>query len=163
MRPAAVLALLGLLGLAACGEEIGDECSVSTDCSSDGDRICDTSSPNGYCTVSGCDHDSCPDEAVCVRFFGAATSTLTCDPAIEDTEANVCSAAEICTVGGACVPLTAESRYCMRSCDDDGDCRSDYECRDLALMIEHGGEPVPPTDGATSEAVERFCAPRPLP
>ena len=39
----ALLALaLGLLSVAGCAPEIGDKCSVSTDCSVNGDRICDT-------------------------------------------------------------------------------------------------------------------------
>ena len=32
---------------------------------------CDTSSPDGqgYCTIEGCDWNTCPSEAVCIRFF----------------------------------------------------------------------------------------------
>src|SRR5690606_14870751 len=38
--PAFALAALTALG-AACGEQIGDECALSSDCSPQGDRVCD--------------------------------------------------------------------------------------------------------------------------
>jgi len=65
--------------LGGCGKEIGDACTIASDCSPNGDRICQCSncsgtdptsdSANGYCTVQGCDFGTCPSEAVCVRFF----------------------------------------------------------------------------------------------
>src|SRR5689334_18265259 len=61
--------LVALVTLAACGHNIGDSCKANVDCSPAGDRFCDTSAPGGYCTVDGCDLNTCPDEAVCVRFF----------------------------------------------------------------------------------------------
>ncbi len=68
-RAAAVLLAGTLLGaLSACQAEIGDECSVSTDCSPNGDRFCDVAQPGGYCTVIGCDPDTCPDDALCVEW-----------------------------------------------------------------------------------------------
>jgi hypothetical protein len=162
MRPALlVLVTVFAAGAAACGDEIGDECSISSDCSSSGDRICDTSSPGGYCTVLGCDHDTCPSEATCVRFFAGAVSNLACDPATEDLETDDCTADELCTLRGACAPRTAESRFCMLTCGSDADCREGYECRDLALMEAHGGEPVLPPDQSTADAPS-FCAPSPL-
>lgn len=58
-----------LLGLAVgCTPGIGDECESSVDCSLNGDRVCDRSFPGGYCTVFGCDQNTCPDDAVCVEF-----------------------------------------------------------------------------------------------
>lgn len=51
-----------------CKPEIGDSCKLSTDCSITGDRLCDTSQPDGYCTVFNCDPGTCPDEAMCVEF-----------------------------------------------------------------------------------------------
>jgi len=30
--------------------------------------ICDVTAPGGYCTLEGCDRESCPDGAVCVDF-----------------------------------------------------------------------------------------------
>ncbi|MEM9492710.1 MAG: hypothetical protein AAGC55_26415, partial [Myxococcota bacterium] len=68
---------------AGCGTEIGDECTLSTDCSSAGDRICATDLPGGYCTVRGCDFDTCPDESICVRFFAVGDTSKRCDSAGE--------------------------------------------------------------------------------
>jgi hypothetical protein len=152
--------------LVACSSSIGDGCSLSSDCSSSGDRICDTNSPGGYCTILGCDYDTCPDEAVCVRFFSVADSNRTCDAQTEDatsgTPTNDCTADEICTLTGTCVPRTAELRYCMKKCSNKGDCRDEYECRDEALMREHGGEPVPPPGEGADQDLQGFCAPAPI-
>jgi len=65
-----LLASLGVVALLAvgCSPEIGDDCSTSIDCSANGDRICDTAQPDGYCTVRGCEQGTCPEEAVCVEF-----------------------------------------------------------------------------------------------
>lgn len=57
---------LALALLVACGREIGDDCSTSTDCGSG--RICDLSQPGGYCTISPCREETCPEESICVRF-----------------------------------------------------------------------------------------------
>jgi hypothetical protein len=154
--------LLVLASVAACGSEIGDDCSVSNDCSSNGDRFCDTSSEGGYCTIIGCDVRSCPEESICVRFFTDVESNRVCDAATEDRAADACSADELCTIGGSCVPRGAEIRFCMRSCSSDGDCRDGYECRDAALMKEHGGEPVPPAGETLDDDPARFCAAAPI-
>lgn len=61
-----ISALLAMVALAACGREIGDDCSTNVDCGSG--RLCDLSQPGGYCTISPCRADSCPTEAVCVVF-----------------------------------------------------------------------------------------------
>jgi hypothetical protein len=53
---------------AACAPVIGDSCNDSVDCSVNGDRICDNAQPGGYCTIQSCEADTCPDNAVCVRF-----------------------------------------------------------------------------------------------
>ncbi|MEZ4324524.1 MAG: hypothetical protein R3B40_04845 [Polyangiales bacterium] len=78
--PAAVVGMVAGLWLAGCSPEIGDKCSISTDCSFNGDRICDTAQPGGYCTVQGCDPDSCPNGAVCVewRFEPSRTTATYC-------------------------------------------------------------------------------------
>ncbi len=162
LRAAALALVLALA--AGCDEEIGDECSLSSDCSPQGDRICDVSSPGGYCTIIGCDFDSCPEEAICVRFFSVSNSDRTCDARREDLEAGVndCTADELCTLSGSCVPRTAEQRFCMRKCTVNNDCRDDYECRDEELMVEHGGEPVSPPGEALGEDLQGFCGVAPL-
>ncbi len=161
MRSLHVFVPLALLLLAACGTEIGDECRQSRDCSPDGDRACDVSSPGGYCTVVGCDSGSCPSEAVCVRFFSAETDNVACEPHASGHGDSDCTADEVCTLGGHCLPQGAQTRFCMRACSDDGDCRDAYECRDRDLMVSHGGEPIPPPDGVHPEDPQGFCAPRP--
>jgi hypothetical protein len=61
--------VLGIVvALLACSKAIGDACTIASDCSINGDRLCDTSQPDGYCIVSGCDPGSCPDPSVCVAF-----------------------------------------------------------------------------------------------
>jgi len=157
------LALCGCLVLTSgCDDEIGDECSLSSDCSNQGDRFCDTSMPGGYCTVIGCDFDTCPSESVCVRFFSVADSNRICEPTTEDHGSDDCTADEICTLAGTCVPRTAEIRFCMRKCEEDGDCRDNYECRNRDLMVVHGGEPVPPPGQAIEDDLQPFCAAEPL-
>jgi hypothetical protein len=60
--------LLPCFALAACAPEIGDECSANVDCSPNGDRVCDVTSPGGYCMILGCRSGGCPEEAVCVSY-----------------------------------------------------------------------------------------------
>jgi hypothetical protein len=61
-------ALLSSAFLVGCSPRIGDGCSTATNCSINGDRLCDTSQPGGACTVYDCQPDRCPDNSVCVRF-----------------------------------------------------------------------------------------------
>ncbi len=168
---APALAALGLgltLALGAgCGSEIGDACSVTLDCdpSLSTGRVCDQSSSGGYCTIAGCDHDSCPDGSVCVRFFVASFENRPCDPATEDlptgTGTDACALDEVCALTGQCVPANSEVRYCMKTCDSGGDCRDRYECRDAELMRAHGGEPVPAPGERLGTDLPRFCAEAP--
>ncbi|HEX8113396.1 MAG TPA: hypothetical protein VF516_36955 [Kofleriaceae bacterium] len=168
-----LLALAGLLAAGAlvggCGKEIGDACTLASDCSPNGDRICQCSncsgtdptgdSAKGYCTIQGCDFGTCPGEAVCVRFFTGSFDNKPCTPQTADTD---CSIDELCSLAGNCVPRSAEVRYCMLKCDSGGDCRDNFECRDKTLMMEHGGEPVP-QQGTTLNADNppKFCAAKP--
>lgn len=151
--------VLGVLLAAGCGKEIGDECIVASDCSPNGDRQCDVSSQGGYCTVRGCDFNTCPDEAVCVRFFTGNFSNKDCDPATENVGTDDCGLDELCSLPGKCVPRSSEVRFCMRRCDSNDDCRGGYECRTLDLMRAHGGEPVLEPGTPLSDATApKFCA-----
>jgi hypothetical protein len=164
MRPALFPLLLVSLGLAAaCGHKIGDSCSVSSDCSSDGTRVCDTFSPGGQCTIEGCDFNTCPSEAVCVRFFPALDkqTAAPCADTGGNPDQTLCAPDEWCTIDSKCAPRSIELRFCMLSCDGNGDCRDNYECRDDVLMERHGGEPVPdPTADELLRPDTKFCAPR---
>lgn len=71
-RPTFALLALLLAVAPACKKVIGDSCSTSTDCSLQGDRVCDTTQVSGYCTVANCDPGTCPDEAVCVAYNAQA-------------------------------------------------------------------------------------------
>jgi hypothetical protein len=147
------LALAAVALAAGCGNSIGDACRQGTDCSPQGDRICDLPSPGGYCTIEGCDFGTCPDEAVCVRFFPVTQLDKECEG---DRD---CSLDEVCVLGGKCAPRSAERRFCMLRCGGHGDCRERYECRDVERMMAHGGEPVPDPEGATDVSRRAYCAP----
>ena len=91
-----------------CQRVIGDECTLSTDCSQRGDRQCDTSQPGGYCTIQGCRKNSCPDEGICVTFRAQVPG---CD--YDDRS-------------GARLGRS----YCVKYCEADTECRAGYICRD---------------------------------
>lgn len=113
-RPILLLSLPAILALAAagCTPKIGDKCVLSTDCSIQGDRICDTSQPNGYCSQN-CAGDGCPDKAACILF---------------DTSLPGCGFNDR---SGAFGSRVARS-YCMKRCFSNSDCRTDegYVCAD---------------------------------
>jgi hypothetical protein len=119
----APVALLLALAAPACTHHIGDTCNTNVDCSPLGNRFCDVSAPSGYCTVEGCDvrddgtgnlADSCPSEAVCVRFF-SQIACKPCNPAVELDPAleHLCAADELCLCDlsdpahlGECLPAS---------------------------------------------------------
>lgn len=105
------LLLAGLSIASGCTPEIGDKCVQSTDCSTQGDRLCDTSQPGGYCTQFNCTKDSCPDEAACV-LFNAAIQGCRYDDRAGGTGSRVARA------------------FCVAKCADDSDCRPRYRCGD---------------------------------
>jgi hypothetical protein len=162
--------LVAVVAVAGCGHQIGDSCGNNVDCSTLGDRFCDTSPPGGYCTVEGCDTGTCPSEAQCVRFFVADLDKPCTYVGINQQgscavdEKCVCDFATIsvtdhenCVDDKAhCAPVSSERRWCVKTCGGDGDCRSsDYECR---ITGTHASEPIPTlTDPGTPV---KFCAPR---
>jgi hypothetical protein len=99
-----------LLGLCAsgCTPAIGDHCALSTDCSVQGNRICDTFEPNGYCTVT-CAANNCPDNAACIEFAAGIPG---------------------CGYNDYAAPSRLGRTMCMKTCGSDSDCRSDegYSC-----------------------------------
>ena len=90
---------------------------------------------------------------MCVRFFPVAQLDKAC------VDQGDCTLDEICTTSGVCAPRSTESRFCMLTCEDQGDCRDRYECRTMERIRAHGGEPVPDPAENTSQPVQAFCAP----
>jgi hypothetical protein len=99
------------VSLGACTPKIGDKCVLSTDCSIQGNRICDTAQPNGYCTVINCAANSCPDQAACVMF----------EPQVPG-----------CPYNDYASPSRTGRTRCMAQCQQDSDCRQSdgYVCVD---------------------------------
>jgi hypothetical protein len=121
-EPWLVAVAVAALYLVGCKPEIGDECTVSSDCSAAGDRLCDNTQPGGYCTIFNCEPGTCPEEAICVA-FGSSISTVP-----------------------ACVDPQRRSRYeeiyCVKNCEDDDDCRGGYACVDLGDPAQNPGRAV---------------------
>lgn len=156
MRFLFVLALFA----AGCGKEIGDACIVATDCDPNGQRVCIDQDFGGYCTIQGCDVDTCPSESECVRFFTGQFNNKLCS---SNTD---CSLDELCDLAGHCVSRSSEIRYCMRKCSSDSDCNDHYECRKFqndngATFEAHGGEPLVGPDKSIDEHTPGFCATKP--
>lgn len=105
----AAAVLLAALGAVGCKPEIGDDCQVSTDCSNIGDRLCDTTQPGGYCTIFNCEPGTCPEEAICIAFKTDISQSCP-DPQ-----------------GG----VRYQRTFCMRSCEEEDDCRGGYDCIDM--------------------------------
>lgn len=106
------LLYLAVVTLAACTPSIGDHCVLSTDCSVQGDRICDTSQPNGYCSKS-CAGDDCPNKAACVLYSTAI-------PGCGFNDRNGRSGSRV------------SRSWCSARCFSNADCRTDegYVCAD---------------------------------
>ncbi len=102
-----VVAALGALAL-GCSPQIGDQCSVSTDCDPQGTLVCDTSQPGGYCTQLNCQGDLCPNYAACTLF---SASVPGCP--YNDRQ-----------------PSRTGRAFCMKQCGSNGDCRDGYVCAD---------------------------------
>jgi hypothetical protein len=138
-RARAFWLLVALGGAAACQPRTGDKCRTSTDCSSRGDRVCDTSQPEGYCTVFNCLGGGCADKgggacvAIDVRVPGCA---------YDDRRS----------------PARTARSLCLATCEDDADCRRDevygyeYEC---VLPEERGG--VSLEQVKAGEAPKKVC------
>jgi len=102
---------LGALAVAACTPSIGDKCVQSTDCSQNGDRLCDTSQPDGYCTVFNCIGAGCPDDSACVLFNAGIPG---------------CGFDDRSGPNGSRVGRS----FCVQHCFAQSDCRGGYICAD---------------------------------
>ncbi len=96
MKTRLCVLLFSCLAFMACKPQIGDACFQAIECSPDGlgGRICDVSSPEGYCTIVNCVSDSCPEEAACVAFRDGEQSFCMA----------ACATAEDCREGYDCLP-----------------------------------------------------------
>ncbi|MBX3188486.1 MAG: hypothetical protein KF819_15835 [Labilithrix sp.] len=127
MRFSLRLALVALaMAASGCRPSIGDRCIISTDCSTRGDRLCDTAQPGGYCTQFNCKAESCPEEAACVLF----------NPAVPG-----CSYDDRAGAGGSRIARS----FCVVACETNDDCRSGYVCADPRL---------PPWNGFVQDKVQ---------
>ena len=129
-----------------CQPSIGSPCTLSTDCSPMGDRLCDTSQPFGYCTIFNCVANACPPEAACV-----ATSPSEVGCPYDDRHS----------------PSRFSRQMCLLVCNSNSDCRApDYECVDPsevgALLLDTiRGKKVclPATSYIASDAAPDVLAP----
>jgi hypothetical protein len=121
---------LAALALVGCKPSIGSRCTLSTDCSSQGDRLCDTAQSGGYCTVLNCIGNSCPDNAVCVMFEVSVPG---------------------CQYNDYSAPERTGQAMCMQHCTADSDCRQSdgYVCSDprkapwfAAILDDNQGQRV---------------------
>jgi hypothetical protein len=94
-----------------CTPAIGDRCALSTDCSIQGTRLCDTSQPGGYCTMLRCTANACPENAACVE-FGASVPG--------------------CPYDDYSAPSRVGRAMCLKTCGSNADCRQTegYICAD---------------------------------
>ncbi len=107
----AALAATALLGMAGCTPQIGDQCVLSTDCSTQGTLVCDPTQPGGYCTEVNCQPDLCPNEAACVSFNATLPG---------------------CPYNDRAGPMGSRvtQTFCMKQCHHNSDCRTGYICAD---------------------------------
>lgn len=137
--------LLGACLAFGCKPQIGDKCTVSTDCSQTGDRLCDISQPGGYCTVFNCEPKgsnaaaACPKEASCIAYASDPSSVPGCESALGAT------------------PYTRT--FCMKTCDNGHDCRDGYVCADPEDDKRFGAVDV---DGRTKVCTVAFSAQEPV-
>ena len=119
--------LLVLVVGASCGKEIGDECVIASDCSPNGDRVCiiDQATQEGYCTVQGCAFNTCPEEAVCVRFFTGSFSDRQCNRLSQDRRTDDCAGTDTCSAAGTC---TADPAKACNPLTEDRGCTFDELC-----------------------------------
>jgi hypothetical protein len=134
------------LAVAGCRPEIGDKCQTSVDCSQVGDRLCDISQPDGYCTIYNCEPKAsngatkCPDEALCIVYAAEPSPVPGCANRLGNT------------------PYSRS--FCMKECDNTTDCRSGYVCLDVGAPGNRWA--AVNADGAGKVCTQPFT-PAPLP
>jgi len=135
-------ALAFCLSILGCQPNIGDSCTTNADCSLTGDRLCDITSKNGYCTQFNCLPGKCPDEAACVGYYTRLASE--CMTRVPDQR--------------------FERTFCMKKCESSSDCRTSegYDCLDprqatgVSAVVLEAGEAA-----STKVCMEHTVAPAP--
>ena len=84
-----------------CKREIGDECIDDSQC--DIGRICDLKSEGGYCTITPCSPESCPNDSTCVQFINDQSYCMA-----------VCDRDDDCREGYRCDQETANTPFCRQ-------------------------------------------------
>lgn len=109
LQAAAVVAAAATV--AGCAPHIGDHCNVNSDCSLQGNLQCDTSQPEGYCTLFNCMPNTCQNNATCVAVNASVPG---------------------CPYDDYMSPSRTNLNMCLESCTKDSDCRTSegYVCRD---------------------------------
>lgn len=134
-RSVHTLLVLGALFLGACQPKIGDECVTDLDCSQAGDRLCDTTQLDGYCTQADCDPTSCPEkESICIAFN------------------NTISTQGACNVRGQTSPY--RRTFCMGTCKKAKDCRTGYSCVDMSKTNDWGASVIQRDAEETSVCIQ---------
>lgn len=138
------LALVWAVAVAGCKPQIGDKCQVSTDCSQTGDRLCDVSEPDGYCTIYNCEPKgsnasaACPDEGSCIAFGEQPSPVLGCQ--------------------GGLGSVPYQRTFCLKICKNGSDCRGGYVCEDPQADPRFAAVDV---DGPTKVCMVAFSAEAP--
>lgn len=135
LRSLSPFVILGALLLGACQPKIGDECVTDLDCSQAGDRLCDTTQLDGYCTQADCSPTSCPEkESICVAFN------------------NTVSTQGSCNVRGQTSPYLRT--FCMATCKREKDCRNGYSCIDMSKTNDWGASIIEQKPEETSVCIQ---------
>ena len=85
-----------------CSNEIGEACQSSTQCGIG--RICDLNSKDGYCTISPCSFESCPQDSICVEFKDRQTFCMA-----------LCETSEECRDGYTCDQEYGVAPFCRQN------------------------------------------------
>ncbi len=102
MRRFALILALASGGLVGCSTEVGDSCSSNAECGQG--RICDRASRGGYCTVTPCGPDTCPENSICIEFENEETYCM-----------GLCESGDDCRDGYACDKESAARPFCRQA------------------------------------------------
>lgn len=167
---APVALIFGVVASLGCQPQIGDPCRRTYDCGLRVIRQCDVSnSPRdpknqGECILENCSYGVCPNEAVCVKVYSTELLSVSCEPDLEDVPSfegidgrDDCLPHEVCLPEGLCADEVRARTSCRRQCNNDNDCRDNYEC----VSTGAGGVYMAPDpDDPTRPLTDSICVPR---